>query len=371
MNSPRLGAATVSLSDYDFDLPLERIAQEPPAVRGASRLLVLDRARGDLEHRAFGELADLVRPGDVFVFNDTRVFPARLRIRRTTGGRGELLLLERESGTRRWKAIGRPSRALEPGQELLVEGSMVTAHPLCREGDMVHVEFRNSSDPLDPDDVLELCERVGEVPLPPYIQRRREDPRFREDRSRYQTVFARRTGSAAAPTAGLHFTPEILAELGRAGATLTQVTLHIGLGTFKPLTEDGFNGTTLHRERIEVRADAMDVVAAARRDGRRIIAVGTTSARVLESLGDEILGNGTLDNVRLRSACRGYTDLFIKPGHVFRNATALLTNFHLPRSSLLLLVSAFAGRETVLRAYREAIRQNYRFYSYGDAMLIL
>ncbi len=362
MTSPRIDSPKGSLADNDFDLPRELIAQEPPPGRGDSRLLVLDRQRGSLEHRRFGDLPALIRPGDLLVMNDTRVFPARLRIRRTTGARGELLLLEADPDSLRWKAIGRPGSALRPGQDLLLDGSTVTAHPLDREGELVHVEFRDSGGPLDHRQVLALCEQVGEVPLPPYIGRDRNDPRATDDPARYQTVFARRTGSAAAPTAGLHFTRKVLDDLERAGAELAHVTLHIGLGTFRPLTEATFEGSSLHRERVEVDAAALEAVASARRDGRRILAVGTTATRVLETLGDAI---------ESPAPYRGHTDLFIKPGHVFSNVTALLTNFHLPRSSLLLLVSAFASRESVLRAYREAIRQKYRFFSYGDAMLIV
>lgn len=362
MDSSTVDNSAGSLADYDFDLPQAQIAQEPPAVRGESKLLVLDRRQGSLEHHVFGDLPDLILPGDLFVMNDTRVFPARLRTRRKTGARGELLLLEADPDTHHWRAIGRPASALRPGQDLLLDGSTVTARPLRREEDVVYVEFRDQGRPLDRRQVLALCEEAGEVPLPPYITRDRDDPRRARDRARYQTVFARHPGSAAAPTAGLHFTRKILDDLERAGAVLAHVTLHIGLGTFKPLTEATFEATTLYRERIEVSAEAQEAVAAAKREGRRVIAVGTTATRVLETLGDEIDPT---------SPYRAPTDLFIKPGHVFRNVTALITNFHLPRSSLLLLVSAFAGRETVLRAYGEAIRQNYRFYSYGDAMLIL
>ena len=351
-----------SLADYDFDLPREQIAQAPPPERGDSRLLVLHRSEGRSEHRHFRDLGESLRCGDLLVLNETRVFPARLRMRRTSGAQGELLLLEADADTGRWSAIGHPGSALKAGQVLVVDGSAITAHPVGRDGELVHVEFRDRGVPLERDAVLNLCEHVGEVPLPPYIARERGDERFVTDRRRYQTVFARHPGSAAAPTAGLHFTRERLRDLRERGVALAHVTLHIGLGTFKPLTEATFGQTTLYREKVDVSTEALEAIHTARLEGRRILAVGTTSARVLESLGEEF---------DPKTPYRGSTDLFIKPGYAFKTVTGLLTNFHLPRSSLLLLVCALAGRDFVLRAYRDAVREGYRFYSYGDAMLVL
>ncbi len=357
-----MSSTAESLADYDFELPRAQIAQEPLPRRGDSRLLVLDRRQRRSEHRHFPDLHAFVRSGDLLVLNETRVLPARLRIRRTTGAQGELLLLEADPETCRWSAIGRPGRALKAGQDLLIDGTTTTAHPVRRDGELVHVEFRDRGVPLSREEVLSLCERVGEAPVPPYIVREKGDPRLVTDRSRYQTVFARHPGSAAAPTAGLHFTQEILDDLEQRGVVLTHVTLHVGLGTFKPLTEAMFHETTLHQEQVDVSVRALEAISAARSEGRRIVAVGTTSMRVLESLGEEFDPT---------THFRGHTELFIKPGYKFNNVGALLTNFHLPRSSLLLLVCAFAGRDTILHAYREAIREGYRFYSYGDAMLIV
>lgn len=352
-----------SPADYDYELPPESIAQQPPERRGDSRLLVLQRSSGNRQHRQFGELAALLRPGDVLVLNDSKVFPARLRIRRPSGARGELLLLEPLASGDQWNLIGRPARALQPGEVVEIVGSDVMAHPLRRDGKIVVAEFRDQRNRLTVDQVFALCERYGETPLPPYIRRSINDPRATDDRDRYQTVYARRLGSAAAPTAGLHFSDSLLTAIRARGVTLAALSLHVGLGTFEPLSDDAFGAEKLHSERIVIERPAGDAIRRAKAEGRRVVAVGTTTARALESFG---AASEALDLLPFSRA----TDLFIKPGFTFRVVDALITNFHLPRSSLLLLVSAFAGRDAILEAYREAVTAGYRFYSYGDAMLI-
>lgn len=351
----------LELDAYDFDLPPRLIAQQPPARRGDSRLLVLDRQGGTWEHRQFREITACIRKGDLLLLNDTRVFRARLRARRETGGQIELLLLEPGPEDSEWLALARPARAMRPGAGVVLEASnertAVNVETLRREGEKVVVVFRQRGKVLTPFDVHALCERIGETPLPPYIRRVAENP---ADRERYQTVYARHTGAVAAPTAGLHFSNAILDEVHRAGARTAAVTLHVGLGTFQPLSEETFARSTLHAEWIEIGAEAAREIARARKESGRLIAVGTTTVRAVESF----LPDG-------RAPFRQRTDIFIKPGYTFLGVDALLTNFHLPRSSLLVLVSSFAGRELILEAYREAIREGYRFYSYGDAMLIL
>ena len=352
-----------SLADYDFELPREQIAQTPPQERGGSRLLILHRDSGALEHRQFRDLPSFFKPGDLLVLNDSRVFPARLRFhRRPTGGRGELLCLEPETGTSLWRVIGRPGKALRTGEVLALDDRKTTAHPVDHDDREVLVEFRRAAASLTTEQVFALCERHGTIPLPPYIQREDDDPLAALDRDRYQTVYAANLGSAAAPTAGLHFTPEILRAIRERGVAVTTVTLHVGLGTFQPLTTESFGATCLHRERITVNERAMREITRTQQEGGRIVAVGTTAVRTLESLPVPLPNSSPFNSA---------TSLFIKPGHSFQYMDALVTNFHLPRSSLLVLVSAFAGREPVLAAYREAISSGYHFYSYGDAMLIL
>ncbi|HVR75766.1 MAG TPA: tRNA preQ1(34) S-adenosylmethionine ribosyltransferase-isomerase QueA [Planctomycetota bacterium] len=352
------------LAAYDFSLPEELVAQEPPPRRGDSRLLVLNRSTRTIEHRSFGEIDSFLGPGDVLVLNDTRVFPARLRLRRPTGGKVEALLLEPCAGGGAWTALARPLRLLKSAEPLAIDspggGAGVTVRSMGRDGERVILELTGEHGTLEPDEVIALLERVGETPLPPYIRRSPAERRSSADRDRYQTVYARRTGAVAAPTAGFHFTEDILARAVRKGARVETLTLHVGLGTFLPLTPESFARPTLHRERVEIGEETCREVLGARAGGRRVVAVGTTSARALESLA-----------ATPRIPYEGETDLFIKPGHAFLAVDALITNFHLPRSSLLLLVSAFAGRELVLDAYQEAVRERYRFYSYGDAMLIL
>jgi len=350
-----------SLLAYDFDLPPGLIAQQPPARRGDSRLLVLDRHSGTWEHRQFREITAYIRKGDLLLLNDTRVFRARLRAHRETGRKIEILLLEPGPGNSEWLALARPARAMKPGVTVLLEApdeqATVTVDTLRREGEKVVLAFHQHGKRLAPSDVHALCERIGETPLPPYIRREVEDP---TDRERYQTVYARHVGAVAAPTAGLHFSSTTLEEVQRAGGRTARVTLHVGLGTFQPLSEETLARSTLHAEWVEVGVETAQEIARARKGPGRLIAVGTTTVRAVESF----LPHG-------EAPFRQRTEIFIKPGYTFLGVDALLTNFHLPRSSLLVLVSSFAGRELILEAYQEAIREGYRFYSYGDAMLIL
>lgn len=345
-------------SDFDYALPQELIAQTPAEPRDHSRLLVLDRPSGAIKRRDhFYELADELRPGDLLVLNDTRVLPARLYgVRAGADGKIELLLLRR-TGPGRWLCLGRPGRRLTPGAKLLITGN---GHSLQAEVEAVEqdglrtVRFADEA----------LLDRVGVTPLPPYIHAPLADP------ERYQTVYARAPGSAAAPTAGLHFTPQLLERLRSRGVETATVTLHVGLDTFKPVDEEDATQHRIHTEYWELGANAADALNHARAEGRRVVAVGTTSVRVLEqaaSLAEQQSGGG---QVWRFTATSGWADLFILPGYRFRAVDALITNFHLPRSTLLMLVSAFAGRELVLRAYQEAIARRYRFYSFGDAMLI-
>lgn len=339
-------------TDFDYHLPPDRIAQVPSA-RGTSRLLVLRRAAGSLEHRAVADLPALLDPSDLLLLNDTRVIPARLWARRSTGRRFELLLL-RACDERHWESLLRPSARARRGEPLaLDDGGSVT--PVERVGDgRWLLECRP---PLD----LERLERLGEPPLPPYIERPSgARPTDRED---YQTVYARAPGAVAAPTAGLHFTPELLEDLGRNGVELGFLTLHVGLGTFRPVAVERVCDHRMHTEWFEVPEATAAAVNRARAEGRRVVCVGTTSVRALEAA--LAAGGGTVQ------AGAGSTDLFIVPDYRFRGVGAMLTNFHLPKSTLIMMVSAFAGRERVLAAYAEAIARGYRFYSYGDAMLIL
>ena len=346
-------ASPILLADYDYDLPPDRIAQHPVEPRDSSRLLVLHREDGRITHRIFRDIGEELRAGDLLVINDTRVLPARLHGRRETGGRVELLLLSRQDGGR-WEALARPARRLRPGANV---------HLLTVAGDesgiAVRVIERRDNGHVVVDvspDVESLLADFGEMPLPPYIHERLEDA------ERYQTVFATYPGSAAAPTAGLHFTPELLARLEAGGVGVARVTLHVGAGTFVPVKVEDARQHQMHAEWYHVPAATLAAIRATRGTGGRVIAVGTTSCRTLEAIADH------LDS---REDLVGWTDLFIMPGFRFRVVNGLVTNFHLPKSTLLLLVSAFAGRDHVLRAYREAIDLGYRFYSFGDAMLIL
>jgi S-adenosylmethionine:tRNA ribosyltransferase-isomerase len=337
--------------DFDYDLPPESIAQQP-APRGESRLLVLDR-EGPERHRTVRDLPRLLRPGDLLVLNDTRVIPARLYGRRAgsgmAGGKIEILLTEK-IGDRDWDALVKPGRRARPGTVIAFTGGLTAE---VTEKDPAGRHRLRFSEPVEPH-----LDRLGHVPLPPYIHRPDESTNESEDRERYQTVYARQPGAIAAPTAGLHFSQDLLREIAAAGIETATVTLHVGLGTFKPVTAERIEDHCMERERWEVPAETRTALGRTRERGGRVVAVGTTVVRTLESA------------ARADGLTRGSTDLFITPGFRFQVVDVLLTNFHLPRSTLLMLVSAFAGRERVLAAYAEAVREGYRFYSYGDAMLV-
>jgi S-adenosylmethionine:tRNA ribosyltransferase-isomerase len=352
----------VDISDFDFDLPPELIAQEPPPVRGASRLLVVDRQSGRLADHHFQDLPSLLQKGDLLVLNNTRVFAARLLgTRLPGGGAAECLLvrlLERTTPcSETWEALVHPGQRLKAGSRLeFGEG----AHAIHGEILDRHFHGRRSVRLwTDGADLTTVIDAIGHTPLPPYIKR----PDGAPDRDRYQTVYARERGSVAAPTAGLHFTPELLADLEARGIERTAITLHVGYGTFQPIRSAQLEDHRMEEEQFEVSPEAAAAISRALRERRRVIAVGTTTTRTLESL--RITDDGGVE------PARGLTSLFIFPGHSFRVVSGLVSNFHLPRSSLLLLVSALIGREKVLAAYRHAIAERYRFYSYGDAMLAI
>lgn len=337
------------VDDFDFELPPEAIAQEPRP-RGSSRLLRL-AALGAARHRGIADLPEILHPGDLLVLNDTRVIPSRLfGQRQSGGGEVEVLLVEQAPGEdpRRWLALTRPGKKSRPGTRIVFEGLEAEVKAAHEDGSRT---LRFSEDPAP------HLEHLGHMPLPPYIQR----SDTAADRERYQTVYSKKAGAIAAPTAGLHFTQEILAALAAKGIETTTLTLHVGLGTFKPMKVDKVEDHRMDAERYEVPEAAAEAVARTRKRGGRVVAVGTTATRTLESVA---IGKGEIE------PGSGRTALFITPGYELQVVDALLTNFHLPRSTLLLLVSAFAGRDTILEAYAEAIREGYRFYSYGDAMLI-
>ena len=340
------------ISDLDYDLPDELIAQEPLAKRDASRLLLLDVAANEVEDRLFHELPSLL-PRSLFVFNDTRVFPARLLGNKVTGGRVEILLLRKApEAADRWLAMGRSSKGLRAGMELsLCEGLLTARVVRTLDHGQLEVDLRAEGE------VDALIEQAGEVPLPPYIRRAAGDA----DRTRYQTVYARKSGAVAAPTAGLHFTESTLRALEEAGHETAYVTLHVGPGTFRPVQVDALDDHEMHEEAYEVPDATVAAIGRARQEGRPVVAVGTTVVRTLESSvdaeGSPVAGFDT-------------TRLFIRPPHRFHVVDHLVTNFHLPRSTLLALVMAFAGVDLTRRAYGEAAERRYRFYSYGDAMLI-
>lgn len=334
-------------SEFDYDLPPELIAQAPLPRRDRCRLLVLNRQSGTVSHRQFDELPRILRPGDLLVLNDSRVIPARLRGRKPTGGRVEVLLTRRRRADS-WLALTRPG--IKTGQHVHFAGDLdATVEAIGDDGQRL-LRFNRSAGDLD-----EAIHRVGELPTPPYVREALQRP---ED---YQTVYSRDEGSIAAPTAGLHFTTELLSELASNGVEQAFLTLHVGVGTFRPVKSDEVRHHRMHAEWFRVTPAVAEQINRAKSEGRRVVAVGTTVVRTLESIVDE---RGRVVSTE------GETSLFIVPGHVFRVVDALITNFHLPRSTLLLLVSAFAGRERILSAYAEAIAQRYRFYSFGDAMLI-
>jgi S-adenosylmethionine:tRNA ribosyltransferase-isomerase len=358
----------VKLSDFDYDLPVERIAQRPVEPRDAARLLVHDVQGNATRHAAIRDLPDLLAPGDLLVVNDTKVRPARLFGRRCSGGAVELLLLGRGDAPSTWRAMVRPAKRLREREILEIEGGALRARALRRacddDGRPGPEWILEIADPSGTDrDLAETLERVGRMPLPPYIERSRDSgSRPEEDRESYQTIFAREAGAVAAPTAGLHFTRELMARIAERGIESARITLHVGAGTFQPVATDLVEDHRMHAEEFRVDASAADAIARTRAGGGRIVAVGTTSARAIES---------TCDRSGRVWPTSASTRLFITPGYTFRAVDALLTNFHLPRSTLLLLVSAFAGQERIRSLYAEAIDRGYRFYSYGDAMLLL
>jgi S-adenosylmethionine:tRNA ribosyltransferase-isomerase len=343
-------APGLPLSDFDYALPRRLIAQEPARPRDSARLLVLHRQSGALEHRIFRDLPEYLRPGDVLALNNTRVLPARLRARRRGGGAVEVLLLRPLAGPT-WEALVRPGRRVREGERLVFAPGVLEGIAGPRSASGVRTITLEHEGALRP-----ILDRVGEMPVPPYIERRLDEP------ADYQTVYAEKDGAVAAPTAGLHFTPALLEAVERRGARLAFLTLHVGLGTFRAVEVEDVAAHRMDAEAYEVGEDAARAISEARARGGRIVAVGTTVVRTLESVA---ASDGL---VRARA---GWTDLFITPPFRFRATDALVTNFHLPRTTLLLLVSAFAGRERVLAAYAEAVRSEYRFYSFGDAMLIL
>lgn len=336
-------------SDFSFYLPEELIAQTPLERRDASRLLCLDKVSGTTEHRVFSELPELLRPGDCLVMNDSRVLPARLMGARETGGAVEVLLL-RDLGGGRWECMTRPGRKAKPGTRLIFGGGELEAEVLeVAEGGNRIIEFKYDGI------FLEVLERLGRMPLPPYIKAELEDG------ERYQTVYSRELGSAAAPTAGLHFTKELLAKIAEKGVRECFVTLHVGLGTFRPVKAEDIEEHEMHSEFCIIPEETARIITETKRAGGRIVCVGTTSCRTVESFANE---DGTMD------AQSGCTNIFIYPGYKFKCLDALITNFHLPESTLIMLVSALAGREHVLAAYKEAVEKRYRFFSFGDAMFI-
>lgn len=336
-------------SDFYFDLPEELIAQTPLERRDSSRLLHLDKTTGELEHRHFYELLDYLREGDCMVFNDSRVLPARLIGARPTGGSVELVLL-RDLGEGRWECLSRPGRKTKPGTEILFgNGELKATVESVAEGGNRIVRFAYEGI------FLEVLERLGKMPLPPYIKEELQDS------ERYQTVYSREIGSAAAPTAGLHFTKELMEKIAAKGVKLCYVTLHVGLGTFRPVKAEEIEDHEMHSEFCIIPEETARIVSETKKQGGRVIAVGTTSCRTLESFAGV---DGSLP------ATSGWTNIFIYPGYTFKCVDALVTNFHLPESTLIMLVSALAGREHVLHAYEEAVKERYRFFSFGDAMFI-
>ncbi len=353
------------MADFDYHLPEELIAQEPVEPRDAARLMVLDRGTGFISHHHVRDLPNLLRPGDLLVFNESRVIPARLFARKPTGGKVEILLLRPQTDLI-WEVLVR-GRRLQSGLRLEIldgpDGKPTGANAKVvgeGEGGIRVLAFDRPA--------LALAEAVGQIPLPPYIRRSLQDP------ERYQTVYARTPGSVAAPTAGLHFTPELLLRLREQGIESVFVTLHVGLDTFQPVREEWAEAHRIHTEYCRLTLEAAERINRARMEGHRVIAVGTTSVRVLETAALAAVRGSTEAESRpwqVVAPYEGWTDLYIYPGFRFRAVDGMMTNFHLPRSTLLLLVAAFAGRDFILRAYEEAVRLRYRFYSFGDAMLIL
>lgn len=341
----------LTTEDFDFDLPEELIAQTPLADRSASRLLVLDRKSGAISDKHFADIVDELNPGDALVMNDTRVLPARLYGEKPdTGGHLEVLLLTNQEGDT-WETLIKPAKRAKVGTKISFgDGRLqaVVEEELEHGGRIITFTYEGI--------FLEILESLGEMPLPPYIKERLEDP------ERYQTVYAKENGSAAAPTAGLHFTKELLEKIQAKGVELVYLTLHVGLGTFRPVSVDNIADHQMHSEFYRLTEDAAAKLRAVKANGGRIVAVGTTSIRTLETIGTKFAGEIKADS--------GWTDIFITPGYSFKVVDAFSTNFHLPKSTLVMLVSAFAGREHVLNAYQHAIEEGYRFFSFGDAMFV-
>lgn len=336
-------------SDFDYELPPELIAQTPLERRDASRLMTLDKVTGEIGHRHFYELPSLLTAGDCLVLNDSRVLPARLIGRRESGGAAEVLLLT-DKGDKTWECLVRPGRKLREGARVTFGDGELTAEvtAVLPDGNrLVKFEYEGI--------FLEVLERLGKMPLPPYIKEELQD------RERYQTVYSKEVGSAAAPTAGLHFTKELLEEVRRMGVKVCYVTLHVGLGTFRPVGEENLEEHDMHSEYCTISQETADTINETKQNGGRVICVGTTSCRTLESWASD---DGTM------KASAGWTNIYIYPGYRFKVMDALVTNFHLPQSTLIMLVSALAGREHVLAAYEDAVRDRYRFFSFGDAMFI-
>lgn len=340
----------MNVKDYDYDLPEELIAQDPLEDRSSSRLMVLDRQTGDVEHRHFTDILEYLHPGDCLVINNTKVIPARLfGVKEDTQAKIEVLLLKRKENDI-WETLVKPGKKAEPGTKLVFGDGLLTAEvvDVVEEGNRL-IQFHY-------DGIFEeILDQLGQMPLPPYITHQLKD------KNRYQTVYAKYDGSAAAPTAGLHFTKELLQKVKDMGVDIAEVTLHVGLGTFRPVKVENVLDHHMHSEFYMVSQEAADKINRAKESGHRVIAVGTTSTRTLEAAADE---NGRLHETS------GWTEIFIYPGYQFKVIDALITNFHLPQSTLVMLVSALAGREHVLHAYETAVKERYRFFSFGDAMLI-
>jgi len=335
--------------DFYFDLPKEYIAQTPLKDRAAAKLLVLDKKTGGIEHKIFKDILEYIKPTDCLVINDTKVLPARLIGERKTGAKVEILLLKRINGDF-WETLVKPGRKAKVGDKVIFGGGILTAEitDIAAEGNrIVKFEYNGIFE--------EILDRLGQMPLPPYITEKLED------KNMYQTVYAKNDGSAAAPTAGLHFTPKLLNAIRETGAKIATITLHVGLGTFRPVKTDNILDHKMHSEFYSVEKEQADIINETKKNGGRVISVGTTSTRTLESVADEdgFIKDGS-----------GWTDIFIYPGYKFKIVDCLITNFHLPESTLIMLVSALAGRENVLNAYKTAVSEKYRFFSFGDAMFI-
>ena len=341
----------MKVTEFDYELPEELIAQTPIKKRDESRLMVLNRKEQTIEHKIFKDIIDYLKPGDVLVRNNTKVIPARLYGKKETGAKVEFLLLNNIEGDI-WESIVRPGNKLHVGAKVIFGDGILEAEILeVMPGGTRKVEFKYEGI------FNEILDKIGLMPLPPYIHE------SLKEKDRYQTVYAKYNGSAAAPTAGLHFTPELLEKIQEKGVEIANVTLHVGIGTFRPVKEDTVEAHKMHSEHFYIKQEDVDKINKARQEGRRVIAVGTTSCRVLESIADE--------NTGMVKPIEDDTEIFIYPGYKFKCIDGLITNFHLPQSTLLMLVSALAGKEYIMKAYNEAVKEKYRFFSFGDAMFIM